>query len=89
MKADIKKKVKNRLNIISGQVNGLKKMVDEEAYCVDIITQSSATRQALSSIEDLMMENHLLTHASEQMKGRQSKKAVEEILQVYKLAKKK
>jgi len=89
MKKELQKKLRNRLNIIDGQVNGLKKMVDDGKYCVDIITQSSAIRQALSSIEDLMLENHLSTHVEEQMKGKQSKKAVEEILKVYKLAKKK
>lgn len=64
-------------------------MVDEEEYCVDVITQSSAVREALSSVEDLMLENHLSTHVIEQMKGKQTKKATEEILKVYRLAKKK
>ena len=89
MKKDIKKQVGDRLKRLEGQVRGLQKMVDEEQYCVDIITQSSAIRSALSAVEDLMLENHLSTHALEQMKSGKSKKATEEILKVYKLAKKK
>ncbi|OGC86916.1 hypothetical protein A2949_01395 [Candidatus Adlerbacteria bacterium RIFCSPLOWO2_01_FULL_54_21b] len=89
MKADVKKKVLRRLSLIKGQLGGLSKMVDDERYCVDIITQSSAVKEALSGVEDLMLENHLATHVVEQMKSGRSKKAVEEIIKVYKLAQRK
>ena len=89
MKAVVKKKVFRRLSLIKGQLNGLTKMVDTERYCVDIITQSSAIKEALSGVEDLMLENHLTTHVVEQVKSGRSKKAVEEILKVYKLAQRK
>lgn len=89
MKKEIKKQVHNRLKRVEGQVRGLEKMVMDEKYCVDVITQSSAIRSALSSVENLMLENHLSTHVIEQMKGRESKRAADEILKVYKLAKKK
>ncbi len=89
MKADLKKKSLRRLNLIKGQVNGLIKMVDEERYCVDIITQASAVKEALSGVEDLILENHLSTHVIEQMRNGKEKKATEEILKIYKLAQKK
>ena len=89
MRKDIKNRLTRRLNIIEGQIKGLQKMVEDEKYCVDVITQASAIRQALSAVEDLMLENHLSTHAQEQMRGKQSKRAVAEILKIYKLAKKK
>ncbi|XKT74802.1 MAG: metal-sensitive transcriptional regulator [Patescibacteria group bacterium UBA2163] len=89
MRGDIQKQVQNRLKRIEGQVRGLQKMVEEEKYCVDIITQTSAVRKALSAVEDSMLENHLSTHVVEQMKSGNSKKAIEEILSVYKLSKRK
>lgn len=89
MRQEIKSKVVRRLNIIQGQLKGLAKMVEEEKYCVDIITQSSAIKEALSSVEDLMLENHLSTHVLQQIKGGKEQKAVAEILKVYKLAHKK
>ena len=89
MKADIKKKTLRRLSLIKGQLGGLSKMVDAERYCVDIITQSSAIKEALSSVEDLMLENHLTTHVIRQIKNGRSKKATAEILKIYKLAQKK
>lgn len=81
-----KKRALRRLQIIKGQLKGLEKMIAEDKYCVDIITQSSAIRQALAGIDDLLLENHLSTHVMMQMKSGQGKKATSEILKVYKLA---
>ncbi len=89
MRADLKKKAVRRLSIVQGQLKGLAKMVEEEKYCVDIITQTSAIKEALSGVEDLILENHLSTHVLQQIKGGKEQKAVAEILKVYKLAQKK
>lgn len=89
MKKLVKEKIGRRLKTIEGQVRGLEKMVHHEAYCIDIITQTSAVRQALSAVEDAMLENHLSTHVVEQMKGGSQAKAIREILSVYKVSKKK
>ena len=89
MKAELKKKSLRRLNLIKGQLNGLTKMVDEERYCVDIITQASAIKEALSGVEDLILENHLSTHVLHQIKSGKEQKAISEILKVYRLAQKK
>jgi len=89
MKADIKQKVLRRLSLIMGQLNGLSKMVDSERYCVDIITQSSAIKEAISGVENLILENHLSTHVIEQMRSGKEKKATDEILKLYRLAQKK
>ena len=64
-------------------------MVEEEKYCIDIINQSLAIKEALSSVEDLILENHLSTHVVEQMKSGKEAKAIKEILSVYKMSKKK
>ncbi|MDP3948848.1 MAG: metal-sensing transcriptional repressor [bacterium] len=85
MEQKTKKQALRRLQIIKGQLSGLEKMIKDEKYCVDIITQSSAIKQALSGIENLLLEHHLQTHVIMQMKSGQSKKATGEILKVYKL----
>ena len=89
MRPDIKKRALRRLKIIRGQIQGLAGMVEREKYCVDIITQSSAIKEALSGIEHLVLENHLATHVLHQMKSGKEKRAIEEILKIYKLAQKK
>ena len=89
MKPETKSKVTRYLKIIEGQVRGLQKMVSEDQYCIDIITQSSAVRSALSNVEDTMLENHLSEHVIHQMKHGQEEQAIEEIISVFKKAKKK
>ena len=89
MKEEIKKRVARRLKILEGQIRGLQKMVEKEEYCVKILQQSSAAKQALSGIEDLILENHLSTHVIEQIKTGEEKKSAREILAIYKLSKRK
>lgn len=89
MKADTKHKVIRRLKLIEGQVRGLQRMVSDEKYCIDIITQTSAIKEALAGVEDLMLENHLSTHVIEQIRSGKNKQAISEILKVYRLAQKK
>ena len=88
MKHTIKTNVGNRLKRIEGQVRGLQRMVVEKKYCIDIITQSSAIRNALASVEDLMLQNHLEEHVVHQMKHGKEGQAAKEILKVYKLKRK-
>jgi len=77
-----------RLKIIEGQVKGLQEMINKGAYCIDIITQTSAVKQALSNVEDILMENHLGSSVIKQIKEGNTSKAKEEILKVYKLKRK-
>lgn len=76
-----------RLKRIDGQIRGLQKMVAEDKYCIDIITQTSAIRGALKAVEDALLESHLSCCVVKQIKSGKEKKAVEEILKVYKLKK--
>lgn len=85
MNKEIKKSAKHRLAIIAGQIRGIEEMVDEEKYCVDVITQIEAVREALSGVGDLLLQNHLETHVMHQMKHGDEKKATSEILKIYKL----
>lgn len=85
MKLDTKKQIQNRLRRIEGQVRGLQKMVEEDTYCVDVITQTSAVKRALSSVEDQLLEGHLATCVIDQVRKGQQEKATKEILKVYSL----
>lgn len=59
MRNDIKASCQKRLNRIEGQVRGLAKMVDEDRYCIDIITQISAVRSALRRVEEEILKDHV------------------------------
>lgn len=54
-----KKKLINRLNRIEGQIRGIKRMIEDDAYCNDILIQSSAVLSALNSFNRILIENHL------------------------------
>lgn len=69
-------------------MRGLKEMVEAEKYCIDIITQTSAVRKALSGVEDLILENHLSTHVIHQIKHGHEGTPVKEILKIYRLKRK-
>ena len=59
MRKDIKTSVQKRLNRIEGQVRGLSKMVEEDRYCIDIVTQISAVRAALRRAEEEILKDHV------------------------------
>ncbi|MFZ2152349.1 MAG: metal-sensitive transcriptional regulator [Minisyncoccia bacterium] len=83
-----KKKLVQRLKRIEGQVRGLQKMITDNVYCIDVITQTSAVKQALSGVEDVLLEDHLKTCVISQVEKGQKEKAVQEVLKVYKLKRK-
>ena len=89
MKGVVERKLLRRLSIIEGQLRGIKKMVEEERYCVDVITQTEAVKNALSGVENALLEKHLSKHVVDQMKKGQETKAIAEILRIYKLAQRK
>lgn len=64
-------------------------MIQEEKYCIDIINQNEAIREALAGVRNLMLQNHLSTHLVHQMKHGKEGKAVGEMMKVYKLIGKK
>lgn len=83
-----KPNISRRLKIIEGQVRGLNEMVLQDTYCIDVIAQSSAIKQALSNIEDMLMEHHLSHCVVKQIQEGKSVKATDEIIKVYKLKRK-
>lgn len=83
-----KGKLVRRLKIIEGQIRGLEQMIISGKYCIDVITQTSAVKRALSGVEDILMEEHLGCCVVDQIKKGKEIKAKEEILKVYRLKRK-
>ncbi len=88
MRADLKKRASHRTKIIEGQIKGLQKMIDQEEYCMDILTQNLAIQKSLSSLNKLVLENHITTHITDMLASGEEKeqtKALEELLKLYEL----
>lgn len=83
-----KNKIIRRLRIIEGQVRGVIEMIEKNTYCIDIITQTSSIKQSLSNVEDILLENHLSHCVVSQIKSGNTKKAVSDVVAVYKLKRK-
>ncbi len=74
-----KRDLMNRLKRIEGQIRGLQRMLDEDAYCPDILTQASAANSALNSFCRTLLASHLRTCVSEDIReGRED--AVDELM---------
>ena len=84
---DIKKRALHRTRILQGQLRGIERMIEDEAYCVDIVTQSLAVQKSLRSLNKLLVENHLRTHVSDMFAegGDRREAAIEELVGVFEL----
>lgn len=88
MIADIKRRALHRTRILEGQMRGLEKMIDNDDYCVDIVTQSLAIQKSLGSLNKLIVENHLRTHVTEMFEqgGEQRELAISEMVKIFELS---
>lgn len=76
-----KKRLINRLNRISGQINGLKKMLENDEYCVDILTQSAAAAAALSSFDRVLLDEHIRTCVADNIR-KGNDEVIEELVDI-------
>lgn len=77
------KSVMDRLSKIEGQIRGIKNMIEQEAYCDDIINQIEASRSALHSVQIILLESHIKNCVIDQLQQGDSN-AVDEILKTIK-----
>lgn len=86
---NLKNRSIHRAKIIRGQLDGLIKAIDEEKYCIDLITQSRAIQLSLKSLDKMLLENHLRGHVKHMLVDkRQENKAIKELVNLYTLSKK-
>ena len=85
MRKDIKASCQKRLNRIEGQVRGLSRMVDEDRYCIDIVTQITAVRAALRRVEEEILRDHVahcVEHAIASGNKADQRRKIEELMNV-------
>lgn len=81
-----KQAIINRLKSIEGHVRGVQRMVDEGAYCIDVIQQNLAVQRALEKVNALILERHLHTCVTTAIRGdspAERERVIEEILSVF------
>jgi DNA-binding FrmR family transcriptional regulator len=85
MRDDIKNASKKSLTRIEGQVRGLSRMVDENRYCIDIITQIAAVRAALRRVQEEVLRDHVghcVEHAIASGNKAEQRRKIEELMAV-------
>ncbi len=78
-----KRDLMNRLKRIEGQVRGLERMLEEDAYCPDILVQASAVNSALNSFSRTLLANHLHSCVTEDIRAGRDE-AVDELMETLK-----
>ena len=78
-----KKELINRLNRIEGQVRGVRKMVEESSYCVDVLTQVSAIQAALNGFNKVLLGDHIRSCVVDEIRGGNDE-VIDELLETLK-----
>ena len=79
-------KIINRLKSIEGHVRGVEKMIDEGAYCIDVVTQIDAIQSALNKVSGLVLDKHLHTCVTTAIRGdnpAERERVIDEIMGVF------
>lgn len=87
MQAD-KQAVLKRLNYIDGHLAGIRRMIEEDKYCVDILKQTYAVRRAIEKMEAMLLDAHLHSCVVEGIKDGRRDEVIDELVDLYALANK-
>jgi DNA-binding FrmR family transcriptional regulator len=88
MNPDKRGEVLKRLAFIDGHLQGVRRMIEDDKYCVDVLKQTYAVRRAIEKMEALMLDNHLRTCVTDGIKDGREEAVVGELVQLYELANK-
>lgn len=81
---DTQERIMHRLKIARGHLEKVIKMVEGQEYCIDILHQSQAVQKALKETDNLILENHLKTCASDAIREGRQEEAIQEVMNVFK-----
>ncbi len=85
---EVKGDALKRLSYIEGHLSGIRKMLEEDKYCVDVLKQTYAVRRAIEKMESLLLEGHLKSCVVEGIQTGRAEEIVEELKDLYILSNK-
>lgn len=86
MLPETKAEALKRLNYLSGHLEGVRRMVESDAYCVDVLKQTHAVRRAIEKLEALMLEGHLHSCVVEGIKEGRDEQVLQELMELYQVS---
>ena len=84
MQKETKEELIKRLNITSGHLRNITRMVEDDRYCIDVLQQTEAIKGSLKKIEEMILDSHLRTCVVPSFKSDKSEKPIKELLEVFK-----
>ena len=85
VKDEVREDVLKRLNYIEGHLAGVRRMIEEDKYCPEILKQTFAVRRAIEKMEAIILEGHLHTCVIDGVKNGREEQVVQEMLELYTL----
>jgi DNA-binding FrmR family transcriptional regulator len=86
MHPDKRTDILRRLAFIDGHLQGVRRMIEDDKYCVDVLKQTYAVRRAIEKMEALMIDNHLHTCVIDGIKNGRQDEVMGELVELYELA---
>ena len=86
MLGDTKKDALKRVNYIDGHLAGVRKMIEEDRYCVDVIRQTYAIRRALQKLEGILIDGHLRSCVPDAYREGRDEQMLEELKDLFEIA---
>lgn len=83
---EAKRAALKRLNYIEGHLSGVRRMIEEDKYCVEILKQTFAIRRAIQKMESVVLEGHLHSHVLDGVKEGREDQVLGELLELYTLS---
>ena len=84
--SDQKQDALKRMSYIEGHLGGIRRMIEEDKYCVDILKQTFAVRRAIQKLESKLLEGHLGSCVIDGVKGGREEQVLGELLELYALS---
>jgi len=79
-----KEDILRRMKIIDGHLKKVMKMIEEERYCIDILQQTSAVKNSLKKVEDLLLDRHLHSCVVNAIRKDKSEQSIKELIEIFK-----
>ena len=84
--SDAKRDALKRLSYIDGHLSGIRRMVEDDKYCVDVLKQTFAVKRAIQKLESVLLEGHLHSCVIEGVKDGREDQVLGELLELYSLS---
>ena len=86
MLADTKRDALKRLSYLAGHLEGVRRMIESDAYCPDVLKQTHAVRKAIAKLETRILEGHLNSCVADGMRDGHQEQVVSELMELYEVA---